>query len=115
VTIADCATASRAVEEGLRAIRVEPGSLQIEVESPGADRPLTRPQDFERFAGQRVTVTLREAREGRRNFTGPLLGYAQGDVTIQVLDEAVPETFKAADIREVRLHPEPQKPAERGG
>lgn len=113
VTIADCAAANRAVEAALRAASMDPGDFEIEVESPGADRPLTREADFARFRGERVTVSLREGREGRRNFTGTLLGFAAGDVTLHVLDEGAPETFLAKDIREVRLHPEPEKPPPR--
>jgi ribosome maturation factor RimP len=110
VTVGDCASANRAIEEGLRAAGVDPGAYDIEVESPGADRPLTRPEDFARFQGARITVSLREARDGRRNFTGPLVAYSAGDVTVHVLDEPEPSTFRAAEIREVRLHPEPEKP-----
>lgn len=107
VTIGDCERASRAVVDVLRASGRDPGDFEIDVGSPGADRPLTRDEDFVRFAGQQVTVTLWEAREGRRNFTGRLVGRdAHGDVTVHVLDEPAPETFAHAAIREVRLHPE---------
>lgn len=113
VTVADCEIASRAVEGALRALGHDPGAFFIEVESPGADRPLTSPEDFVRFRGVQVTVTLRESREGRRNFTGLLVGYDNGDVTVHVLDEAAPETFRGPEIREVRLHPKVERPAER--
>jgi ribosome maturation factor RimP len=113
ITIGDCESASRAVADALRTAGLDPGRFEIEIESPGADRPLTRPEDFERFRGAQVTVTLRVARDGRRNFTGPLLGWAGGDVTVHVLDEKAPETFLAAEIREVRLHPPIERPGER--
>jgi ribosome maturation factor RimP len=113
VTIDDCAIANRAIQAALTAAGLDPGNFEIEVESPGADRPLTREEDFVRFRGERVTVSLREAREGRRNFTGTLVGFAGGDVTVHVLDEDAPETFPAREIREVRLHPEPEKPPPR--
>ena len=44
----------------------------LEVSSPGADRPLTKPEHFRRFMGQRVRVRTREAIEGQRSFTGTL-------------------------------------------
>ncbi len=110
VTVADCERASRTAIEAVRGLGLDPGSFEFEVASPGADRPLTRPVDFVRFRGQAVTVTLREPREGRRNFTGPLLARSDaGDVTVHVLDEPEPETFGAAGIKEVRLHPDPRE------
>jgi ribosome maturation factor RimP len=44
----------------------------LEVSSPGEDRPLTKPEHFRRFMGQRVRVRTREAIEGQRSFTGTL-------------------------------------------
>lgn len=106
VKIADCERASRAAEAGLVVAEVDPGTFELDVESPGADRPLTRDVDFARFKEQQVTVTLKEDRDGRRNFTGKLLGHEKGDVRVHVLDEPEPETFLAAAIKEVRLHPD---------
>ncbi len=108
VTVDDCALASRAIEGLLRGHDLDPGTFDIAVESPGADRPLTREHDFARFRGRQVTVSLRQARDGRRNFTGELVGYEGGDVTVKVLDQAEAETFRRGDIREVRLHPGPK-------
>jgi ribosome maturation factor RimP len=120
VTVGDCERASRALTDAIRAAGHDPGLFEIDVESPGTDRPLTREADFERFKGQQVTVTLYQARpDGRRNFTGPLVAYAAGDVTVHVLDTPEPETFVKADIREVRLHPDmklrPNEPGPRHG
>lgn len=58
------------------------GSFTLEVSSPGLSRPLRRPRDFERFAGSTVAVTT-TATEGRRRFTGQLLGLSDGDVVIR--------------------------------
>jgi ribosome maturation factor RimP len=44
----------------------------IEVSSPGIDRPLTKPEHFERFIGHEVKVRVAEPIEGRRNFTGAI-------------------------------------------
>ena len=44
----------------------------LEVSSPGIDRPLTKPEHFRRFLGQRVRVRTQEPIGGRRNFTGTL-------------------------------------------
>ena len=58
-----------------------PGSFTLEVSSPGLDRPLRRPRDFERFAGQTVALTT-TATEGRRRFSGELLGMRDGSVAL---------------------------------
>jgi ribosome maturation factor RimP len=55
---------------------------RLEISSPGLDRPLKKPSDFERFAGEKVSLRLREPIDGRRQFTGVLLrgGEARGEV-----------------------------------
>lgn len=45
---------------------------RLEVSSPGLDRPLKRAADFERFAGEKVSIRLRQPVDGRRQFTGIL-------------------------------------------
>ena len=54
----------------------------IEVSSPGADRPLTKPQHFRRFLGRQARVRLREARDGHNSLTGELVGASDQEVTI---------------------------------
>ena len=54
----------------------------IEVSSPGEDRPLTKPQHFRRFLGQRAKLRLREARDGHKSVTGELVGASEQEVTI---------------------------------
>jgi ribosome maturation factor RimP len=61
----------------------------IEVSSPGADRPLTKPQHFRRFLGQRARVRLREARDGHKSLTGELVGASDQEVTIAAGDGVV--------------------------
>jgi len=54
----------------------------LEVSSPGTDRPLTKPSHFRRFLGRRARVRLRDEHEGRRQFTGELVGASEAEVTI---------------------------------
>jgi ribosome maturation factor RimP len=56
--------------------------FSIEVSSPGEDRPLTKPQHYRRFLGQRARVRLREARGGHKSLTGELVGASEQEVTI---------------------------------
>jgi ribosome maturation factor RimP len=54
----------------------------LEVSSPGADRPLTKPEHFRRFIGRRVRVRTRDAIEGQRSFTGTLTAADERQVRI---------------------------------
>jgi ribosome maturation factor RimP len=54
----------------------------LEVSSPGQDRPLTKPQHYNRFLGRRARVRLRQAAEGHKQLTGELVGASDRDVTI---------------------------------
>lgn len=54
----------------------------LEVSSPGFDRPLRRPQDFSRFAGERVRVQAISPVQGRKRFRGELIGYEDGMIRV---------------------------------
>jgi ribosome maturation factor RimP len=54
----------------------------LEVSSPGLDRPLTKPDHFRRFLGRRARVRTRDAHDGRRSYTGELVGASEQEVTI---------------------------------
>lgn len=56
----------------------------LEVSSPGSDRPLTKPEHFQRFLGRRARVRTREARDGHTSFTGELVGATAEEVTLAV-------------------------------
>jgi ribosome maturation factor RimP len=58
-------------------------SWSLEVSSPGANRPLTKPEHFRRFMGRRVRVRTREAIDGRRSFTGTLTGADERRVRLE--------------------------------
>jgi len=54
----------------------------LEVSSPGRERPLTKPDHFRRYLGRRARVRTREPEDGRRTFTGELVGASEDAVTI---------------------------------
>ena len=54
----------------------------LEVSSPGAERPLSKPEHFRRFVGRRARVRTRGEHDGRRSFTGELLGATDDEVTV---------------------------------
>ena len=70
----DCAEVSRAAGAILEVEDPIAGAYDLEVSSPGIDRPLTRLVDFERFAGFEAKIELVAPLEGRRRWTGRLLG-----------------------------------------
>ncbi|HEX6588024.1 MAG TPA: ribosome maturation factor RimP [Longimicrobiales bacterium] len=75
VTVDDCARVSRALEEYLDEGVVAGGRYTLEVSSPGVERPLVRPRDFERFRGQRVAVKGYAPLRGKeKRIEGELVG-----------------------------------------
>jgi ribosome maturation factor RimP len=54
----------------------------LEVSSPGLERPLTKPDHFRRYLGRRARVRTRDAHDGRRSYTGELVGASEQEVTI---------------------------------
>ena len=56
--------------------------IGLEVSSPGPERPLTKPDHFRRFVGRRARVRMREPLEGRKSFTGELVGASDEEVTV---------------------------------
>lgn len=78
-------------------------SYSLEVSSPGLARPLRRAHDFERFAGERVSLTT-TATEGRRKFTGELCGLVDGAVVLACDDGEF--RFAVEDIRTCTIKPD---------
>lgn len=70
------------ISDALDDVDVFPGSFTLEVSSPGMDRPLRRVRDFERFSGSQVSLQT-TALEGRRRYTGKLLGIQENVVSLE--------------------------------
>jgi len=84
VSHADCEYISQNVGTILDIEDVIPGSsYRLEVSSPGVERKLTKPRDFERFAGQKVKVALRQPVENQRHWMGTLKSFAEGIITLE--------------------------------
>jgi ribosome maturation factor RimP len=60
------------------------GHYTLEISSPGIDRPLVRPSDFEDWAGYEAKIELKEAISGRKRFRGVLEGVEDGEVRLEV-------------------------------
>ena len=85
VTHEDCANLSREVSTILDVEDVVPGGAYVlEVSSPGLDRKLSRPADFERFTGSRVKLTTRNPVNGNRHFAGRLQRFDGARLTLEL-------------------------------
>lgn len=77
------------------------GSYTLEVSSPGLDRKLLKPSDYEKFAGRRARVWLNEPVENLKYFEGRLEGLSDGNVRLAVKDREI--SFPYAKIRKANL------------
>jgi ribosome maturation factor RimP len=84
MSLDDCALLSRAVSAVLDVEDPIEGAYSLEVSSPGIDRPLTRPKDYDRFAGFEAKLETRAPIDGRKRFKGKLLGVEGETVKIEV-------------------------------
>lgn len=84
ISIDECAVISRNLSPLLDANDPIQGSYRLEVSSPGIDRPLVRPQDFEDWAGFEARIETKELIDGRRRFRGRLDGFEDGEVRIEI-------------------------------
>lgn len=103
ITLDDCQALSRALSRKLDEADPIADSYSLEVSSPGLDRPLKRPEDFHRFAGEAVHVRTYGPLDGRRNFKGELIGLQDGHVVVQ-LDDG-PVRIPTDQIARARLDP----------
>lgn len=74
VSIGDCASISHQISAILDVEEPIQQAYDLEVSSPGLDRPLFKATDFERFSGQQVKIKMSTGLDGRRNFKGVLQG-----------------------------------------
>ena len=95
INVDDCASISRRLSPLLDAHDPIEGRYFLEVSSPGIDRILVRPSDFEDWAGFETKVELKELIDGRRRFRGILEGYENGEMLLQVRldEESEPQTI----------------------
>jgi ribosome maturation factor RimP len=84
VSHSDCEMISQQVGTILDVEDVVPGGrYTLEVSSPGVERKLSKPKDFQRFIGQKVKLVLREAVENQRRWEGTLTEFQDGTLTLE--------------------------------
>jgi len=103
VNVDDCERASRQISSALDVDDPIPGQYMLEVSSPGLDRPLFTAEHFQRFSGNRVKLRVSPPLDGRRNFSGVLVGM-RNDAVVVVQDDVEVEV-PLQHIEQARLVP----------
>jgi ribosome maturation factor RimP len=104
ITHEDCAQLSREVGTILDVEDLVPGgSYVLEVSSPGLNRKLSRPVDYQRFMGSRVKLTTRDPVNGHRHFVGRLESFQDGRLTLDLGAPHQKAERAASDRLEVEL------------
>jgi ribosome maturation factor RimP len=117
IKIEDCEKATRQLNHVLTVEEID--YARLEVSSPGIDRPLNNPADFERFSGEIVSVKLKKPFENRKNFEG-VLGLEENNKFSIVYDAVVKDAAlkkltkleKAQGKTAVLIKPSTKKSAE---
>lgn len=104
VTHQDCEAFSREVGTILDVEDLVPGgSYTLEISSPGLDRKLVRPADFERFLGSRIRLITREPVEGKKFIEGRLETFQDGRLTVSLAASKKRPVAEASNQVEVDL------------
>ncbi|MDU0809842.1 MAG: ribosome maturation factor RimP [Burkholderia sp.] len=110
ISINDCERATRQLQRVLTVEKVD--YKQLEVSSPGLNRPLKKLEDFKRFIGRQVSVTLKKPINGRRTFSGVLntinnetiiFEFEKDNNGTSLFNFTVPEIDKASLIPQVNF------------
>jgi len=84
ISVEHCERVSRRVSDILDVEEVLTGTYTLEVSSPGMDRILFKPEQFERCVGERIEVRLNYPMEGSKRIVGVLVGLEDGEVVVRV-------------------------------
>ena len=104
IAVEDCEKVSRETAALLDVEDPIPGHYNLEVSSPGLDRPLFTPEQFERFRGEQVQLSLYAPIDGRRKFKGEILGVQDGKVSVD--QDGMEVELDMGNIAKARLVPD---------
>ncbi|VAX13392.1 Bacterial ribosome SSU maturation protein RimP [hydrothermal vent metagenome] len=105
VTLDDCSRVSHQLSGVLEVEDPIRGKFNLEVSSPGLDRPLFTLAHFERFVGQGVKLRLRQPLNGQRKFKGVIAAVEDGHIQI-TLDDSQTLELEIDEIEKANLIPE---------
>ncbi len=105
MTVEDCEILSRNISPAMDVADPIAREYHLEVSSPGIDRPLTRPKDFDNWSGHEAKVETERPVDGRKRFRGVLLGTRDGTAGLRLLDtpEAGEVWLPLEEIGEAKL------------
>jgi ribosome maturation factor RimP len=107
INVDDCTQANRQVNAILEAEFPDMKGFDLEVSSPGLNRPLITTKHYEQFKGNNIKISLHKGIEGQRNFKGMLLEISNKHITLlteqETLDIALEDIEKANLIPELRF------------
>ena len=98
ITIDECASLSRELADVLDTYNPIQGSYVLEVSSPGLDRPLKSPRDYERAQGRLVKLIV----DGRGEVTGKLLSFEEPEIALEVNGDL--EKVDRSEVQKANLH-----------
>lgn len=101
VALDDCANVSRQLNDLLDVHLDNIGPYNLEVTSPGPERPLSKSQDYERFKGRLAKIKTLQPINGQKNFTGIIVGSIEERVSLSLNEKTVVIPF--GDISKARL------------
>ena len=102
ITLKDCVHFSRQLGDLLDVYLESANAYNLEVSSPGTDRPLGRIEDFERFKGSMARIKTVRHLNGQKNFKGILLGVSKENIKLRAIDNKIVE-IAFGDIATARL------------
>ncbi|MBT8369821.1 MAG: ribosome maturation factor RimP [Deltaproteobacteria bacterium] len=101
IILSDCVGVSRQMGDILDVHLEGIGPYNLEVTSPGPERPLAKKKDFEKFKGNRAKIKTSRPRDGQKNFIGVLLGISGEQVSLQIGEQIIAIPYE--DISKARL------------
>jgi len=101
IGIDDCIAVSRQLGDILDVNLEDVGPYSLEVTSPGPERPLAKKEDFDKFKGNRAKIKTYQPLNGRKNFTGVILGITGDELNLQIDEKII--TIAYTDISKARL------------
>lgn len=103
INVTDCENFSRELSHLLDLEDLIPSNYNLEVSSPGLDRPLIKPDDFDRFAGSEITLKTRNSVEGKNHFRGKLDGFQNNMIVLHA--EGKRYEFEWSSLEKANLVP----------
>jgi len=104
VTIADCVRVTKSLGLVLEGVESLPGPFNLEVSSPGFARPLTKPEHFARFRGERARVEYLDDEDAKTTAVGRIVDASETAVALSV--DGTERTVPFGKILKANLHPE---------